>query len=105
MNYYGYNGLNPSNLTVFNNKLYFFGTDDLQYVDKLMFTADGSAAGITVIKQIDSVKQYASLRHLTILNNLLIFDNHYKLLILQGLHILVICLSLAVIFILVPTME
>jgi ELWxxDGT repeat protein len=79
INYYGYNGLNPSNLTVFNNKLYFFGTDDQQYVDKLMFTADGSAAGITVVKQIDSVKQYPSLRHLTILNNMLIFDNHYQL--------------------------
>jgi len=79
MNDYGYNGLNPSNLTVFNNKLYFFGTDDQQYVDKLMFTADGSAAGITVVRQIDSVKQYPSLRHLTILNNLLIFDNHYQL--------------------------
>ena len=79
INYYGYNGLNPSNLTVFNSKLYFFGTDDQQYVDKLMFTADGSAAGITVVKQIDSVKQYPSLRHLTILNNMLIFDNHYQI--------------------------
>ena len=79
INYYGYNGLNPSNLTVFNNKLYFFGTDDNQYVDKLMFTADGSAAGVTVVKQIDSVIQYPSLRHLAILNNILIFDNHYKL--------------------------
>jgi hypothetical protein len=37
INYWGYNGLNPSNLTVFNNKLYFFGTDDNQYVDKLMY--------------------------------------------------------------------
>jgi len=75
INYYGYNGLNPSNLTVFDSKLYFFGTDNAQYVDKLMYTSDGSAAGITVVKQIDSVIQYPSLRHLTILNNLLIFDN------------------------------
>ena len=45
INYYGYNGLNPSNLTVFNGKLYFFGTDDPQYVDKLMYTPDGSAEG------------------------------------------------------------
>jgi ELWxxDGT repeat protein len=78
INYYGYNGLNPSNLTVFNGKLYFFGTDDQQYVDKLMFT-DGTAAGVTVVKQIDSVKQYPSLRHLTVLNNLLIFDNSHQL--------------------------
>jgi ELWxxDGT repeat protein len=75
INYYGYNGLNPSNLTVFAGKLYFFGTDNTQYVDKLMYTPDGSAAGITVVKQIDSVIQYPSLKHLTILNNLLIFDN------------------------------
>ncbi|MCX6249764.1 MAG: hypothetical protein NTX61_03335 [Bacteroidetes bacterium] len=47
INYYGINGLNPSNLTVFNEKLYFFGTDDQQYVDKLMVTPDGSAAGGT----------------------------------------------------------
>lgn len=79
INYYGYNGLNPSNLTVFNGKLYFFGTDDPQYVDKLMFTADGSEAGVTVVKQIDTVKQNSSLRHLTILNNLLLFDNYYQL--------------------------
>src|ERR1035437_3782394 len=79
INYWGYNGLNPSNLTVFNNKLYFFGTDDPQYVDKLMVTADGSAAGITVVKQIDSVIKYPSLHNLTILNNMLIFDNYYQL--------------------------
>ena len=79
INYYGYNGLNPSNITVFNSKLYFFGTDDPQYVDKLMFTADGSASGVTVVKQIDTVKQYPSLRHLTVLNNLLIFDNYNQL--------------------------
>ena len=79
INYYGVNGLNPRNLTVFNGKLYFFGTDDPQYVDKLMFTPDGSAAGVTVVKQIDTVKQYPSLRHLTILNNLLIFDNYSQL--------------------------
>ncbi len=79
INYYGYNGLNPSNITVFNGKLFFFGTDDLHYVDKLMFTPDGSAAGVTVVKQIDTVKQYPSLRHLTVLGNLLIFDNYSKL--------------------------
>jgi ELWxxDGT repeat protein len=78
INYYGYNGLNPSNITVFNNKLYFFGTNDPQYVDKLMLS-DGSEAGVSVVKQIDSVKQYPSLRHLTVLNNLLIFDNYIKL--------------------------
>ena len=79
INYYGYNGLNPSNITVFNGKLYFFGTDDPHYVDKLMFTADGSAAGVTVVKQIDTIKQYPTLRHLTQLNNLLIFDNYKQL--------------------------
>jgi ELWxxDGT repeat protein len=79
INYYGYNGLNPSNITVFKDKLYFFGTNDPKYVNKLMFTADGSAAGVTVVKQIDSVKQYPSLRHLTVLNNLLIFDNYNQL--------------------------
>ena len=79
INYYGYNGLNPSNITVFNGKLYFFGTDDPNYVDKLMFTPDGSAAGVTVVKQIDTVKQFPTLRHLTILNNLLIFDNYHQL--------------------------
>ena len=79
INYYGFNGLNPTDLTVFDGKLYFFGTDDLHYVDKLMFTADGSAAGVTVVKQIDTVKQYPSLRHLTILGNLLIFDNYSQL--------------------------
>jgi len=78
INYYGYNGLNPSNITVFNNKLYFFGTNDPQYVNKLMLS-DGSEAGVSVVKQIDSVKQYPSLRHLTVLNNLLIFDNYTKL--------------------------
>jgi len=78
INYYGYNGLNPVNLTAFNGKLYFFGTDDTQYVDKLMFT-DGTEAGVTVVKQIDSVIQYPSLHHLTILNNLLIFDNMHQL--------------------------
>jgi ELWxxDGT repeat protein len=79
INYYGYNGLNPSNLTVFNGKLYFFGTDDLHYVDKLMFTANGSEAGVTVVKQIDTMKQYPTLRHLTLMNNLLIFDNYHQL--------------------------
>ena len=79
INYDGYNGLNPSTITVFNDKLYFFGTDDPQYVDKLMFTPDGSAAGVTVAKQVDSVKEYPSLRHLTVLNNLLLFDNHTQL--------------------------
>ncbi len=79
INYYGYNGLNPSNISVFNNKLYFFGTDDLHYVDKLMYTADGSAAGVTVVKQIDTVKQWPTLRHLTMMNNLLVFDNYNEL--------------------------
>jgi len=79
INYYGYNGLNPSNITVFNNKLYFFGTDDPKYVDKLMFTADGSAEGVTVVKQIDTIKQFPTLKNLTILNNLLIFDNYIQL--------------------------
>ena len=79
INYYGFNGLNPTDITVLNGKLYFFGTDDPQYVDKLMYTPDGSAAGVTVVKQIDTVKQYPSLRHLTILNNLLIFDNYTQL--------------------------
>jgi hypothetical protein len=78
INYYGYNGLNPTNLTVFNGKLYFFGTDDPKYVDKLMFT-DGTAAGVIVVKQIDSVVKYPSIRHLTVLNNLLIFDNNHQL--------------------------
>ena len=76
INYYGYNGLNPSNLTVFGGKLFFFGTDDPKYVDKLMYTPDGSAEGITIVKQIDTVKQYSTLRHLTVLNALLIFDNY-----------------------------
>ena len=40
---------------------------------------DGTAAGVTVVKQIDSVIQYPSLRHLTVLNNLLIFDNVHHL--------------------------
>jgi ELWxxDGT repeat protein len=79
INYYGYNGLNPSNITVFNDKLFFFGTDDLHYVDKLMYTADGSAEGVTVVKQIDTIKQYPSLQHLTVLNNLLIFNNSNQL--------------------------
>src|SRR5664279_4751379 len=79
INYYGFNGLNPTDITVFNGKLYFFGTDDPQYVDKLMFTADGSAEGVTVVKEIDTVKQYPTLRHLTMLNNLLIFDNLFQL--------------------------
>ena len=78
INYYGYNGLNPSNLTVFNDKLYFFGTDDPQYVDKLMYT-DGTEAGVTVVKQIDTIKQYPTLQHLTILNNLFIFNNSFQL--------------------------
>lgn len=78
INYYGFNGLNPTNLTVFNGKLYFFGTDDQQYVDKLMFT-DGTAAGVTVVKQIDSVKQYPSLIDLTVLNSLLIFRSYHQL--------------------------
>ena len=42
INYSGYNGLNPSEITVFNGKLYFFGTDDQQYVDKLMVTPTAS---------------------------------------------------------------
>jgi ELWxxDGT repeat protein len=84
INYYGYNGLNPSNITVFDGKLYFFGTDDEQYVDKLMLTPDGSAAGVTAVKQIDSVIEYPSLKHLTILNNLLIFDNQTHLWISDG---------------------
>jgi ELWxxDGT repeat protein len=79
MNYYGYNGLNPSNITVFNGKLYFFGTNDVEYVDYLMCTPDGSASGVTVVKQIDTMKQYPQLRHLTVLNNLVIFDNHSQL--------------------------
>ncbi len=79
INYYGYNGLNPSNLTVFNGKLFFFGTDDLHYVDKLMYTPDGSAAGVTVVKQIDTIKQWPSLKHLTILGNSLIFNNATQL--------------------------
>jgi ELWxxDGT repeat protein len=78
INYYGFNGLNPTNLTVFNGKLYFFGTNDQQYVNKLMFT-DGTAAGVTVVKQIDSVKQYPSLIDLTVLNSLLIFRNYHQL--------------------------
>jgi ELWxxDGT repeat protein len=78
INYEGYNGLNPRNLTVFNGKLFFFGTDDPEYVDKLMFT-DGTAAGVTVVKQIDSDIQYPSLQHLTVLNNLLVFDNKHQL--------------------------
>jgi ELWxxDGT repeat protein len=79
MNYYGTNGLDPSNLTVFNGKLYFFGTNDEQFVDYLMVTPDGSAAGVTTVKQIDSMLLYPSLEHLTILNNLLIFDNRTHL--------------------------
>jgi ELWxxDGT repeat protein len=79
MNYFGANGLNPVNLTVFNGKLYFFGTNDVNFVDYLMVTPDGSAAGVTVVKQIDSMMQYPSLKHLNILNNLLIFDNHTQL--------------------------
>lgn len=83
INYYGYNGLNPSNITVFNNKLYFLGTDDLHYVDKLMFT-DGSEAGVTVVKQIDTIKQYPTLRHLTATSNLLLFDNYHQLWVSDG---------------------
>ena len=79
INYYGFNGLNPSNLTVFNGKLYFFGTDNTQYVDKLMYTSDGTAEGIAVVKQIDSMIQYPSLYHLTILNNQLVFNNAHQL--------------------------
>ncbi len=78
INYYGSNGLNPSNLTVFNSKLYFLGTDDQQYVDKLMFT-DGTEAGVSVVKQIDSIQHYPSLRHLTMINNLLVFNNFHQL--------------------------
>src|SRR5674476_192103 len=79
INYYGDYGLHLTHITVFNGKLYFFGTDEKNYVDKLMFTADGSAAGVTVVKQIDTIKKYPSLRHLTILNDLLIFDNYNQL--------------------------
>lgn len=78
INYAGYNGLNPRDLTVFKVKLFFFGTDDPDYVDKLMFT-DGTEAGVTVVKQIDSEIQYPSLQHLTVLNTLLIFDNKHQL--------------------------
>ncbi len=74
INYYGNNGLNPRDITVFNNKLYFFGTDEKVYVDKLM-ASDGTEAGTTVIKTIDSAKGYTELQNLTILNNLLIFNN------------------------------
>jgi hypothetical protein len=49
INYDGYNGLNPSNITVFNNKLYFFGTDDPHYVNKLM-SSDGISPSATAIK-------------------------------------------------------
>ncbi len=78
INYYGNNGLNPRDITVFNNKLYFFGTDEKMYVDKLM-SSDGTEAGTTVIKTIDSAKVYTELQHLTILNSLLIFNNPNQL--------------------------
>ena len=79
INYDGINGLNPTNITTFNGKLYFFGTDEKFYVDKLMLTADGSAAGVAVVKEIDTMKQYPTLKHLTVLNNLLIFNNDNQL--------------------------
>ncbi|NVO19849.1 MAG: T9SS type A sorting domain-containing protein [Bacteroidetes bacterium] len=79
INYYGVNGLNPSEITVFKDKLYFFGTDDPVYVDKLVYTADGSAQGITFVKMIDSAMTYTTLVHLTVLDNLLIFNNNKQL--------------------------
>jgi ELWxxDGT repeat protein len=79
INYYGFNGLNPSNMTIFDGKLFFFGTDDPQYVDKLIYTPDGSADKITIVKQIDTIKQWPTLRNLTALSNMLIFDNSKQL--------------------------
>ncbi len=78
INYYGFNGLNPSELTVFNNKLFFLGTDDPHYVNKLMYT-DGTEAGVTVVKQIDTIQQYPSLAHLTVVNGRLVFNNSSQL--------------------------
>jgi len=75
LNYYGSWGLNPTNLTEFNGKLYFFGTANVSYADYLLMTPDGSASAITVVKQIDTVKVSSSLNHLTALNNVLVFSN------------------------------
>jgi ELWxxDGT repeat protein len=73
VNYWGSNGLYASEITAFNNKLYFFGTDD-NYVNKLM-TSDGISPTVAAIKQIDSATQYPNLRNLIVLNNLLVFNN------------------------------
>ena len=84
LNYYGSWGLNPTNLTEFNGKLYFFGTENVTYSDYLMMTPDGSAEGITVVKQIDTAKTNSTLNHLTVLNNLLIFNNQSQIWVSDG---------------------
>lgn len=75
INYNGDNGLNPKSLTVYNNKLYFLGTND-KYINKLMMT-DGTLTGTVVVKQIDTAKKYAFVKGLTVYNGLLVFQNNY----------------------------
>lgn len=71
--YYGYNGLNPRNLTVFKDKLYFFGTNDNKLVDMLMVYNDATNT-TSRVKQIDTFKKFTGLSNLTVFGNLLIFS-------------------------------
>lgn len=75
INYYGTNGLAPRNLTVFNDRLYFFGTDNSKYAAYLMYYDDASN-NVTNVKQVDTFNYSGSLNHLKVVGSKLVFyDN------------------------------